>query len=246
MASLSALDRGRSTTAHSTSQTTVPSSSTGTTPPRASCQSSRPFVGTRTFLIWIWSSRGMTNLACPRTREIGASSLHIRPPLQLSFPPWQSRTNHVHRSPSVASPTRYAPPPVLRQVVPAHASAPHGAPPRPPPLPTRYSWTKLCAKYNGGTWQKPLLPPAIFASTVHRAAVDSPWLHASAHHGALSSSPQINRAAFDLPWLDFAWFFPRRPHKLRTPPWSELHGELVAAGTLELACEIELAMRSRL
>ena len=132
MASLSALDRGRSTTAHSTSQTTVPSSSTGTTPPRASCQSSRPFVGTRTCLIWIWSSREMTNLACPRTREIGASSLHSRPPLQLSFPPWQSRTTHVHRSPSMASPTRYAPPSVLRQVVPAHASAPHGAPPRPP------------------------------------------------------------------------------------------------------------------
>jgi len=132
MASLSALDRGRSTTAHSTSQTTVPSSSTGTTPPRASCQSSRPFVGTRTCLIWIWSSREMTNLACPRTREIGACSLHSRPPLQLSFPPWQSRTTHVHRSPSMASPTRNAPPPVLRQVVPAHASAPHGAPPRPP------------------------------------------------------------------------------------------------------------------
>ena len=80
---------------------------------------------------------------------------------------------------------------------------------------------KLCSKYNGGTWLKPQMPPAIFASTV-------------------------NRAAFDLPWLYFAWFFPRRPHKLRTPPWSELHGELVAAGTLELAREIELelAMRS--
>ena len=204
MASRSALDCGRSTTAHSTSQTTVPSSSTGTTPPRASCQSSRPFVGTRTCLIWIWSSREMTNLACPRTREIGACSLHSRPPLQLSFPPWQSRTTHVHRSPSMASPTRY-------------------------------SWTKLCGKYNGGTWQKPQLPPAIFASTVNRVAFDLPWLHASAHHGALYSSPQVNRAAFDLPWLDFAWFFPRRPHKLRTPPWSELHGELVAAGTLELA-----------
>jgi len=84
----------------------------------------------------------------------------------------------------------------------------------------RYSWTKLCGKYNGGTWQKPLLPPAIFAST-------------------------INRAAFDLPWLDFAWFFPRRPHKLRTPPWSVLHGELVAAGkSVAWEDKVELAMHT--
>ena len=34
----------------------------------------------------------------------------------------------------------------------------------------------------------------------------------------------------DLPWVDFAWFFPRRPHKLRTPPWSVLQPQLVEQG----------------
>ena len=64
------------------------------------------------------------------------------------------------------------------------------------------------------------MPPAIFASTV-------------------------NRAVFDLPWLDFAWFFPRRPHKLRTPPWSKLQPSLVAAGgSVTWESKIELAMHT--
>ena len=64
------------------------------------------------------------------------------------------------------------------------------------------------------------LPPAIFASTT-------------------------NRAVFDLPWLDFAWYFPKRPHKLRTPPWSKLHSELVAAGgSVPWESKIELAMHT--
>ena len=64
----------------------------------------------------------------------------------------------------------------------------------------RSSWTKTCARWPGGT--KGVLPPAMFSSTV-------------------------NRGVMDLPWVDFAWFFPRRPHKLRTPPWSVLHPELL-------------------
>ena len=55
----------------------------------------------------------------------------------------------------------------------------------------------------------------------------------------------MNRATFDLPWLDFAWFFPRRPHKLRTPPWSKLHGSLVeAGGSVGWETKIELAMHT--
>ena len=90
--------------------------------------------------------------------------------------------------------------------------------PRVPAVPgDQYSWTRTCAKFPGGSGKA---PPAIFASTV-------------------------NKGTFDLPWLDFAWFFPRRPHKLRTPPWSKLHGQLVkAGGSAAWANKIGLAMHT--
>jgi len=97
--------------------------------------------------------------------------------------------------------------------------------PRVPSSPgDRFSWSKTCKRWPGMNVVRGgptgVLPPAIFASTV-------------------------NRAAFDLPWLDFAWFFPRRPHKLRTPPWSKLQPQLVAAGATVLwETKIELAMHT--
>ena len=49
----------------------------------------------------------------------------------------------------------------------------------------------------------------------------------------------------DLPWIDFAWFFPRGQHKLRTPPWSVLHGSLLAAGgSVKWADKKELAIHT--
>ena len=55
----------------------------------------------------------------------------------------------------------------------------------------------------------------------------------------------INRAVLDLPWVDFAWFFPRGAHKLRTPPWSKLHGQLAAAGrSVGWDEKVELAMHT--
>ena len=66
----------------------------------------------------------------------------------------------------------------------------------------QFSWSKMCAKWPGESGK---LPPVTFSNTV-------------------------NRGAFDLPWPDFAWFFPRKPHKLRTPPWSILHEQLIEAG----------------
>ena len=107
--------------------------------------------------------------------------------------------------------------------------------PRVPSMPgDRYSWSRTCGRWPGQNRLSPssalfgraskevvnVMPPAIFAST-------------------------INRAVFDLPWLDFAWFFPRRPHKLRTPPWSKLHPSLVAAGgSVSWDSKIELAMHT--
>jgi hypothetical protein len=103
--------------------------------------------------------------------------------------------------------------------------------PRVPSMPgDRWSWTRTCGRWPGanqvgGSNGKPgpgsgKMPPAIFAST-------------------------NNRAVFDLPWIDFAWFFPRRPHKLRTPPWSKLHGSLLEAGrSVQWADKTELAIHT--
>ena len=90
--------------------------------------------------------------------------------------------------------------------------------PRVPAIPgDRTSWTKTCTRWPGGRGS---LPPAMFSSTV-------------------------NRGVMDLPWVDFAWFFPRRPHKLRTPPWSVLHPQLVeAGGKAAWESKIELAMHT--
>jgi hypothetical protein len=48
----------------------------------------------------------------------------------------------------------------------------------------------------------PQLPPPLFSSTV-------------------------NRAHFDLAWPDFSFYMPRKPHKLRTPPWRQLHPQML-------------------
>jgi hypothetical protein len=58
-------------------------------------------------------------------------------------------------------------------------------------------WTKLTNKYPGATSGRVRLPPPLFSST-------------------------IDRAHFDLAWPDFSFYMPRKPHKLRTPPWCAL------------------------
>ena len=79
---------------------------------------------------------------------------------------------------------------------------------------------KTCTRYCPSSLGGAMPPPAIFSATT-------------------------NRASLDLPWLDFAWYFPRRAHKLRTPPWSVLHPQLVAAGgAVEWSGKIELAMHT--
>ncbi len=86
----------------------------------------------------------------------------------------------------------------------------------------RSQWRRSCQRYCGdGTPSSAgRAPPALFSSTT-------------------------NRAALDLPWLDFAWHFPKRPHKLRTPPWSVLHPQLVQVGErVPWADKIELAMHT--
>ena len=83
-------------------------------------------------------------------------------------------------------------------------------------------WRRSCQRYcgDGSSTSDGRAPPALFSSTT-------------------------NRATLDLPWLDFAWFFPKRPHKLRTPPWSVLHPQLLAAGrSVPWATKVELAMHT--
>eukprot|EP00965_Chrysotila_dentata_P157430 5200907-Pleurochrysis_carterae.AAC.1 len=80
------------------------------------------------------------------------------------------------------------------------------------------AWQRGCTRWPGTT--SGTMPPAIFSSTV-------------------------NRGTLDLPWVDFAWFFPTRPHKLRTPRWSVLHPQLVAAGAkVKWESKVELAMHT--
>jgi hypothetical protein len=79
------------------------------------------------------------------------------------------------------------------------------------------AWGRMCKRYPGGQGTP---PPALFSSTT-------------------------NPNTLDLPWLDFAWFFPRRPHKLRTPPWSVLHPQVLeAGGKVDWGSKIELAMHT--
>ena len=79
------------------------------------------------------------------------------------------------------------------------------------------AWSRMCSAHCLPAGR---LPPAIFSSTT-------------------------NGASLDLPWLDFAWHFPRRPHKLRTPPWSVLHPQLMTAGgKVAWGEKIELAMHT--
>ena len=72
-------------------------------------------------------------------------------------------------------------------------------------------WSRLVSRYPGmqrceGREAKyadlpSSLPPPLFSSTV-------------------------DRAHLDLAWPDFSFYMPRRPHKLRTPPWSKLHPQV--------------------
>ena len=69
-------------------------------------------------------------------------------------------------------------------------------------------WSRMIQRYPAAKTLDPrdartaVLPPPLFSSTV-------------------------NRAHLDLPWADFSFFMPRRPHKLRTPPWSKLHPQML-------------------
>ena len=69
-------------------------------------------------------------------------------------------------------------------------------------------------------------------------------------YGAASLPPPlfsstVNRAHFDLPWPDFSFYMPRKPHKLRTPPWSKLHPQMLReSSTVEWATKIPLAVHT--
>jgi hypothetical protein len=82
-------------------------------------------------------------------------------------------------------------------------------------------WTRLCTRYPGGTHNNRIeLPPPLFSSTISR------------HH-------------LDLPWLDFSFFMPRKEHKLRTPPWSVLHPQMLEqSARVRWEDKIELAMHT--
>ena len=92
----------------------------------------------------------------------------------------------------------------------------------------QYEWSKLVSDYPGtpgapAPWERgggAKLPPPLFSSTV-------------------------DRSHFDLAWPDFSFFMPRRPHKLRTPPWVRLHPQMLAESEeLVWAEKIELAVHT--
>jgi protein glucosyltransferase len=49
----------------------------------------------------------------------------------------------------------------------------------------------------------------------------------------------------DLAWPDFSFYMPKKPHKLRTPPWSKLHPQMLReSSTVEWATKIPLAVHT--
>ena len=58
-------------------------------------------------------------------------------------------------------------------------------------------------------------------------------------------SSTIDSAHLDLAWVDFSFYMPRRPHKLRTPPWSRLQPQMLEqSAAISWADKIELAVSS--
>ena len=58
-------------------------------------------------------------------------------------------------------------------------------------------------------------------------------------------SSTVNRGHLDLAWPDFSFYMPRRPHKLRTPPWSKLHPQMLReSATLDWKDKIPLAVHT--
>ena len=58
-------------------------------------------------------------------------------------------------------------------------------------------------------------------------------------------SSTINRAHLDLAWPDFSFYMPKKPHKLRTPPWSKLHPQMLReSATVEWSSKISLAVHT--
>ena len=58
-------------------------------------------------------------------------------------------------------------------------------------------------------------------------------------------SSTIDSAHLDLAWPDFSFYMPRRPHKLRTPPWSRLQPQMLEqSAAISWADKIELAVSS--
>jgi len=87
-------------------------------------------------------------------------------------------------------------------------------------------WSRLCKAFSG-------VPPP--GARGHNAADLPPPLFSST----------ISRHHLDLPWLDFSFFMPRKEHKLRTPPWSVLHPQMVAqSASILWNSKIELAMHT--
>ena len=91
-------------------------------------------------------------------------------------------------------------------------------------------WTRMVSRYPGMlkcegidpkyAGEMASLPPPLFSSTV-------------------------DRAHFDLAWPDFSFYMPRRAHKLRTPPWSKLHPQMLReSATVVWKDKIELAVHT--
>ena len=48
-----------------------------------------------------------------------------------------------------------------------------------------------------------------------------------------------------MAWPDFSFYMPRRPHKLRTPPWSKLHPQMLReSATVDWDAKIPLAVHT--
>ena len=107
-------------------------------------------------------------------------------------------------------------------------------------------WTKAVLRYPGAAQlRKQLTTPLVGLPREVQLRPDLERRHPEVSLPPPLFSSTTNRAHVDLSWPDFSFYMPNRPHKLRTPPWSKLHPQMLReSSTIPWASKIPLAVHT--